>query len=208
MIEAFKRREDLHSKIAAVNLRKPLSEVTRAERGSVGKSTNFGFIYGQGAEGFMVYARTEYGLILELKEATRFRSNFFKTYPALRAWHEECWRKAKNNMAEARTIYGRLLRAQADTAWARFNLWTEYVVSGSCADLLKAAMVRIASILPSDVHLVATVHDELIYDAPLDLAEQYCGMIRMAMEEVFVEMFGHGVPIEVEAKVCTNWGEK
>jgi DNA polymerase I len=208
MVEAFKRREDLHYKIAAVNLRKPISEVTRAERGSVGKSTNFGFIYGQSAEGFMVYARTEYGLILELKEATRFRNNFFDTCPALRAWHKECHRKGKDNMAEARTIYGRLLRAQADTAWARFNLWTEYVVSGSCADLLKATMVRIAAILPSDVHLVATVHDELIYDAPFGEAEQYCGMIRLAMEEVFSEMFGKDVPIEVESKVCANWGEK
>jgi hypothetical protein len=72
-----------------------------------------------------------------------------------------------DNRVEARPIYGRLLRTEADTGWARFNLWTEYVVSSSCADLLKAAMVRIASILPSDVHLVATVHDELIYDAPL-----------------------------------------
>jgi DNA polymerase-1 len=208
MVEAFKRKEDLHYKIASVNLRKPIAEVTREERNTVGKSTNFGFIYGQGAEGFMVYGRTEYGLVIELEQAILFRNNFFETYPALYAWHEDCWRKAKNRMAEARTIYGRLLRAQADTTWARFNLWTEYVVSGSCADLLKAAMVRIASILPSDIQLVATVHDELIYDAPLGKAEQYCGMIRFAMAEVFTEMFGNGVPIEVEAKVCTNWGEK
>lgn len=208
MIEAFKRKEDLHYKIAAVNLRKPIGEVTRAERGSVGKSTNFGFIYGQGDKGFRIYARTEYGLVIELEEAARFRNNFFETYPGLRAWHEECWRKAKDNIGEARTIYGRLLRAQQDSTWARFNLWTEYVVSGSCADLLKAAMVQIASILPSDCHLVATVHDELIYDVPGDLSEQYCGMIRLVMEESFVAMFGTTVPIVAEAKVCRNWGEK
>jgi DNA polymerase I-like protein with 3'-5' exonuclease and polymerase domains len=52
------------------------------------------------------------------------------------------------------------------------------------------------------------VHDELIYDVEAGLAPQYCDMIRGAMEESFIEMFGRIVPIEVEAKVCGNWGEK
>jgi hypothetical protein len=33
-------------------------------------------------------------------------------------------------------------------------------------------------------------------------------MTRHAMEEAFVGMFGDAVPVEVEAKVCTNWAEK
>jgi DNA polymerase I-like protein with 3'-5' exonuclease and polymerase domains len=120
-----------------------------------------------------------------------------------------CRRKAKDPRNDrTRTVFGRLLCAQIDDAWARFNLWTNYVVQGACADLLKMAMVKISSIMPSDVHLVATVHDELIYDVPADLALQYCDMIRLAMEEAFVEMFGTKVPIVAEAKVCGNWGEK
>src|SRR5262249_22137004 len=138
-----------------------------------------------------------------------YRNAFFTTYPAICAWHEECRRKAKDSgNNRARTIFGRLLCAQADDSWARFNLWTNYVVQDACADLLKMAMIRIASILHSDVHLVATVHDELIYDAPADLAAQSCGTIRMVMEETFVEMFGSDVPIVAEAKVCKNWSEK
>jgi hypothetical protein len=68
-----------------------------------------------------------------------------------------------------RTKLGRLLLAQKNDPWARFNLFTEYFVSGSCADLLKVAMVKIDMVMP-DVHLVATVHDELVYDAPDDIA--------------------------------------
>jgi DNA polymerase I-like protein with 3'-5' exonuclease and polymerase domains len=70
------------------------------------------------------------------------------------------------------------------------------------------AMIRVASILPTDCHLVATVHDELIYDVPVDMAAQYCDMVRLAMEEVFIEMFGTRVPVTAEAKVCINWSEK
>ena len=33
-------------------------------------------------------------------------------------------------------------------------------------------------------------------------------MTRYAMVDAFTEMFGTGVPVEVEAKVCANWGQK
>jgi DNA polymerase I len=208
MIEAFKQGEDLHYKIAAANLRKPIEEVSKAERNTVGKSTNFGFIYGQGAKGFRTYARTGYGLELTLSEAWEFRNTFFIMYPAIAQWHRDCWGKAEAGVKEARTVLGRLLLPQSGKTWSRFNMLTEYVVSGSCADLLKLAMVKIDSVAPSDVHLVATVHDELVYDVPTDLAGKSLGMIRGVMEEAFAEMFGGDVPVEVEAKVCSNWGEK
>jgi DNA polymerase I-like protein with 3'-5' exonuclease and polymerase domains len=41
------------------------------------------------------------------------------------------------------------------------------------ADVLKLAMVRTAAMLPSDVRMVATVHDELILDSPSSEAAQY-----------------------------------
>jgi DNA polymerase I-like protein with 3'-5' exonuclease and polymerase domains len=208
MINAFKERIDLHSKIAAVSLRIPRVQVTPEQR-DIGKTINFGFLYGRSAEGYRSGVRKDYGLILSPEQALTYRSSFFSSYPAIAAWHEECRRKAKDPKNDrTRTIFGRLLCAQKEGAWARFNLWTNYVVQGACADLLKMAMVKIASILPGECHLVATVHDELIYDVPADLALQYCDMIRLVMEEVFIEMFGTTVPIMAEAKVCSNWGEK
>jgi DNA polymerase I-like protein with 3'-5' exonuclease and polymerase domains len=154
-------------------------------------------------------ARTTYGLNLSLEDAERFRENFFSTHYGFRRWHIECRRKSVSPWNDsARTVFGRLLVAKKDDAWARFNLHTEYVVSGSCADLIKVAMIKVSSVMPSDVHLIATVHDELIYDVPVDMAEQYRGVIRQTMIEAFVEMFGTEVPVEVEAKVCANWGEK
>jgi DNA polymerase family A len=48
------------------------------------------------------------------------------------------------------------------------GLLANYVISGSCADLLKVAMARIASVKPETMHMVATVHDELVLDVPLE----------------------------------------
>jgi hypothetical protein len=66
------------------------------------------------------------GLDITEQEAERFRENFFVTYPALRRWHTECRRKSVDSgNASARTVpLGRLLVAQKDEPWARFNLHT------------------------------------------------------------------------------------
>ena len=208
MLNAFRARKDLHRATAAAVLSKPLEKVTKVDR-QLAKAVNFGFLYGQRPKGFQQYARTEYGIVLSLEEATKLRNKFFARYTGLAKWHQEAWEKADQGIAEARTVLGRLLLEQGEGRdWDRFQLHTSYRVSGSAADVLKVAMVKSAAMLPSDVHMIATVHDELIFDSPSAEALQYSGMIRAIMEEAFKEVFGPDLPIEVEAKVCANWAEK
>ena len=182
---------------------------TRKDDRQLAKAVNFGFLYGQGAKGFQRYARTEYGIILSIEEATELRDKFFARYVGLAKWHREAWEKAEKGVSEGRTILGRLLLAEAEADdWVRFQLGTSYLVSGSAADVIKIGMVKCIAILPSDVHMVATVHDELIFDSPRELAEYYKTLIKAAMEESFRTLFGSEIPIEVEAKIVSNWAEK
>ena len=58
MLEGFKCGKDLQRAIAATNLRKRPGEITKEER-ATGKVTNFGFIYGQSAGGFVCYERDQ-----------------------------------------------------------------------------------------------------------------------------------------------------
>jgi DNA polymerase I-like protein with 3'-5' exonuclease and polymerase domains len=208
MLEAFRAKKDLHRGTAAAVLSKKLEEVTKADR-QLAKAVNFAFVYGQQAQGFQRYARTEYGIVLSLEDATKLRDKFSARYHGLAKWHHEAWEKARKGDGEARTAFGRLLLEQGESRdWDRFQLHTSYRVSGSAADVLKLAMVKSAGMLPSDVHMVACVHDELIFDCPSAEASQYSTMIRAIMEEAFKEVFGPELPIEVEAKVCANWAEK
>jgi DNA polymerase I len=208
MIEALRRGEDLHAKIAAVNLRCDQSAVTGEQRTTIGKASNFGFVYGQGAKGFQTYARTRWGAELSLDQATAYRFAYFNLYQGIRRWHNECWNKAKySDVKEARTVWGRRLYPDVESEWGRFNMHTEYVVSGSCADLIKLAMLRVSKArLPFGAKMVATVHDELVFDVPAATAEESKRIIVEEMTAAFVEMFGTEIPVEVEAKVCANWG--
>jgi DNA polymerase I len=209
MLAALKRGDDLHKKISAVNLHCPENEVTSEQRTTIGKASNFGFIYGQGAKGFQAYARTTWGAELDLDQATAYRFNYFDLYRGIKRWQNECWNKAKySDLVEARTIWGRRLVPKVESEWGRFNMHTEYVVSGSAADLLKLAMIKCDAKLPYGCNLVATVHDELVFDVPAKLANEAKAIIEHEMTQAFVEMFGNEIPCEVEAKVCANWGEK
>ena len=70
-------------------------------------------------------------------------------------------------------------------------------------------MIRIDAAMPEDAHIVASIHDELILDAPFEAADFCREMVEREMSEAFAEMFGpeiaNGV---VEVQVCNNWGEK
>jgi len=91
--------------------------------------------------------------------------------------------------------------------WDRFQLLVNFRAQGSCADGLKLAMLRLASELPASAQLIATVHDELIIECPEIAADEVKALTVLVMTEEMAKVFP-GLPIVVEAKICTHWGEK
>jgi DNA polymerase I len=55
--------------------------------------------------------------------------------------------------------------------------------------------------------MIATVHNELIFDCPETQAAQHSAVIKAIMADSFKELFPD-VPILVEANVCASWAEK
>jgi DNA polymerase I-like protein with 3'-5' exonuclease and polymerase domains len=80
------------------------------------------------------------------------------------------------------------------------------VVEGACADGLKLALCEIHRALPKDAKIIATVHDEIIVEAPEAHAEQLKKLLAKIMVSVFDKLFKKQVPIEVDAKICESWG--
>jgi DNA polymerase I-like protein with 3'-5' exonuclease and polymerase domains len=211
MLEAFRNGEDLHRKTASLVLGKPEPEVTKHER-QTAKATNFGLIYGQSAAGLVRYARTNYGVVISPEDAVRIRERFFASYRGIAAWHKQAWRRASEITDPgdccSRTALGRRrLMPLGGDDWPRFTTLVNTPVQGTCGDGMKLAMVRIGALLPPGAQMIATIHDELVVLAGADQAEAVKAMV---VEEMRSAMSGllPGVPIEVEAGVCANWGEK
>jgi DNA polymerase I len=92
--------------------------------------------------------------------------------------------------------------------WNRFQMAVNFVIQGSCADVLKLAMVKLMPVLPSSARLLLTVHDELVLECATEDASIVAGQTAQVMKEAFYEVFGDVVPAEVDTRICQNWGEK
>jgi DNA polymerase I-like protein with 3'-5' exonuclease and polymerase domains len=211
MLEAFRNGEDLHRKTAALVLGKAEADISEFDR-QTAKAVNFGLLYGQSATGLVGYARKAYGVEISLEDATRMRERFFASYRGIAAWHKQAWRKASESAGAADccayTATGRRrLMPLGGEDWPRFATLVNTPVQGTCGDGLKGAMVRIDALLPASAKMVATIHDELVILAPTEVAEAVKDMVVAQMTAAMSELFPR-VPIAVDAKVCSTWGEK
>jgi DNA polymerase I-like protein with 3'-5' exonuclease and polymerase domains len=98
MIQAYKEGKDLHVLTGAYIVGMTyeavmaLKETDPAKFDAIrqpAKPANFGLLYGQGAEGFMHYAWSNYRVKMTLEEAEHARNRFFQLYPQLPRYHEE-----------------------------------------------------------------------------------------------------------------------
>ena len=207
MIEAYQRGEDLHRGTAAAVLGKPVEDVTKADR-QLAKAVNFGLLYGQYPAGLVRYAASSYGVTLTEEKAKEIRAKFFSTYGALQRWHSRSWQQAEGDVSESRTILGRRrLIPQEESKWNRFTALVNTPIQGSCADGMKRALVQLAAQLPASARIISTVHDEIIVEAPENVAEEVCAVVKQVMIDAMTVLLPE-VPIEVEARVCGTWGEK
>jgi DNA polymerase I-like protein with 3'-5' exonuclease and polymerase domains len=198
LLEAYHRGEDLHTLTARRVL--GIQDVTKQHR-QLAKALNFGLLYGMGAGGFRVYAKTNYGLNLTEEEARHYRNAFFKSYPGLAAWQRRVGRTGKRTI-ETRTLAGRR-RLELE----RFTEKLNSPVQGTGADGLKLALALLwerRNQAPGAFPVLA-VHDEIVVEADADQADAVAGWLRSAMLEAMAPLIAP-VPVEVEVKVARTWG--
>lgn len=201
MLRAFREGKDLHRYTASLVLEKPEEEVTKEER-QLAKAMNFGLIYGISARGLSEYARSSYGVELELGAADVLRKKFFMHFPAFRDWHERVKRELKERgEVVGATLLGRPYRATT------FTDGVNYPIQGTGADLLKLAVLMLGGGLKRkglEAKLVNLVHDEIVVECRTEEAEE----VRRALEEAMVKA-GHivlkHVPVLAESAVSDRW---
>lgn len=205
MLDAYRQGLDLHTMTANLIL----GDESKAAR-QVGKTLNFGLLYGAGANTLRRIARTNYGLDLTESQAYAYREAFFATYPALSTWHQEVTARVIRD-GYVRSPLGRIRwLPNAQIVWDDAKKWSairegiNMPVQSFASDLLLYSLVRLNEEFPGSI--VATVHDEIDFcfaaDPPVD-------RIKAVMEDVsWLEKFGIKltVPVLAQLEVGTHWG--
>ncbi len=204
MIMAFQKGEDIHASTASKLFNVPLEEVTKTQR-SQAKTVNFGIIYGQGAFGLAEQTG------LSRTEAKQMIENYFETYPQLKKYMTEQVKKAQD-LGYVETILKRK-RHLKDINSANFVVKAHAErnavnapIQGSAADVIKLAMIKIDQELTEKnlkTKMLLQVHDELVFEAPIDEIETAKKLIKTEMESAFDTK----IPLLVEVGTGDNWLE-
>jgi DNA polymerase-1 len=202
LVQAFLDDKDIHTQTASA-IYGVFPELVTAEMRRSAKTINFGLIYGMGP------INLSRQLAISFSEAQAFIDSYFKQFPSIEAYMKSSIEQARS-LGYSETILGRrryLPEISSDNrqireAAERTALNTP--IQGSAADIIKIAMVRIHEALPKkfpDATMLLQVHDELVFEAPKEKADDLKTWVVSIMENAYKL----DVPLKVDAGVGENW---
>jgi DNA polymerase I len=201
-VEAFEQGGDIHRQTAAIIFGVPQDQVTPDMRARA-KTINFATIYGQGA---FALARQ---LGISQDDAKQFIERYFTRFAGVRAWLDRTVAEAREK-GYVETLFGRR-RYVPELKDRNFNVRafgertaTNSPLQGSAADLIKIAMIRIASALKERSlasRMILQVHDELVFEVPRGEEETATELVKRHMERAA----DLRVPLVVSVGMGTNW---
>ncbi len=202
LLDAFRRREDIHTRTASIVYGVPPEAVSRDMRRNA-KVVNFGLVYGL----------SEFGLSrdtgMSREDAAAFIESYFAHFASVTQWLEQT-REQVRKWGFVQTIFGRrryipdVLAANRGIRQAAERMAVNMPIQGAAADIMKFAMVRTDRALRAagmQARLLLQVHDELVLEAPRDEVDPLVDLLRDAMGGA-AEL---SVPLDVDVKVGQNW---
>jgi len=204
LLTAFRDGKDVHQATAAEIFGIPLEDVSSEQR-RYAKVINFGLIYGMSAFGLAG------NLGIERSAAQTYIAKYFDRYPGVAQYMERTRLEAREN-GYVETVFGRRLwlpeikgsngprRQGAERAAINAPM------QGTAADLIKLAMIAVEDWLENEqlkTKLLLQVHDELVFDVPLDEIE----LLQAKLPGLMCNVAQLKVPLVVSIGIGDNWEE-
>ncbi len=197
LIKAFQDDLDIHTATASEVFSVALKDVTSEQR-RVAKAVNFGIAYGQGAFGLAEVLK------ISRSEASDIIKRYFTRFSRVQNYIEETILSAKDK-GYVETLSGRRrymdeLRSK-NAAVAKFGerAAINAPIQGTAADIVKKAMIVVDRKI--DLPMLLQVHDELIFEGPVEEIEAKRGEIVKLMESVVTLR----VPLKANSGVGRDW---
>jgi DNA polymerase-1 len=204
LLEAFRNREDIHTRTAAETYGVDRAAVTPDMR-RVAKMLNFGIAYGLSAFGL------SQRLDLPGAEAQKIITRYFERYAGVKRYVDWAVDEARKK-GESRTLFGRV-RAMPDIAArnpalrnAAERTAINMPIQGTAADIVKLAMIKVDRAIRQegrDAILLLQVHDELV----LEVAEREVAAVEALVRREMAAAAELKVPLDVEVGHGRSWAE-
>ncbi len=201
LVEAFSKGQDVHLHTAMTLFDVAESQVTPEMRRRA-KAVNFGVIYGQ----------TEIGLANALgiprTEASDFILAYYRRYDGVRSYMNAVLEEARQGQAVRSMLGRRRLFTDLGSSNRGLRLAAERMamnmpIQSTAADLLKLAMIHLEVPPTPGSRMVLTVHDELLFEVPLQELE----LARTRVKETMESVWSLSVPLVVDVHHAKSWAE-
>lgn len=189
MADRLNQGEDLHKLFASKFYNKDIKDVTKKER-QTAKAANFGYPGGLGPKTFIEYA-AGLGVDVDVKTATDLRDQWKDTFPEM---HKYLYGGAAFENEGTVSIMTRTGRIRGN---CNFCAAKNTPFQGLGADGSKLALFNLQC---AGFKIVGFVHDEIITEVPIELAEEMLAK----QEKIMIESMGRLTPdveIRVESKI-------
>ena len=205
MLAAFQEDKDIHTLTASLINNIEEEKVTPAMR-QLAKILNFGIIYGMGAKALSETAG------ISLKEARKFKEEYFHDFSGLKNYLEHSLEQAKK-LGYVETLFGRkrflpLIGSLGQIGRQEERIAMNMPIQGLAADIIKLSMIKISDFIKSqnlddEVRLILQIHDELILEVKSAIIKEIAPQLKVIMEQVM----DWEVPLKAEITIGKNWGE-
>jgi len=208
LYDGFIQGIDPHTMTAAMVLGKRPEEITKDERQRFGKTLNFAVVYGAGINKVAALAE------VPVSEAKQILAKHARQFPEIPAFRDEVIRITKSRkpqpylttlMGRKRRITGLYARDDGIRMSAERQTFNS-LIQGGAADLIKFAMVRVDGLLPPEVSLILTVHDEIVLASPESMAQEASLLLKEAMTGEGIQSLVK-VPLLADVKIVDRWSD-
>ena len=205
LIDAFSRNEDIHDRTAK-KVFGDKSGLSAHELRRRAKIINYALLYGKQA---FTLAK-DIGVSRE--EAQAFIDAYFAGFSSVRKFLDDLLDDTRRT-GVVKTMFGRR-RLMPDLNSRNFQMRGQaermtmnFPIQGSAADILKVAMIDVHKALPSvaggKARMILTVHDELLFEAPKEAADETAALVADVMEKAVPLK----VPLTADVGIGENWKE-
>ena len=203
--EAFAAGEDIHNRTA----RELFGSEERDARARA-KTINFAILYGISRWGLA--KRLE----VDADEAQAMIDTYFERFPGINHYISTTLQSVRET-GYTETLFGRKTwfeRIKSPNQAERQGSERAAInapIQGTCADIIKRAMVRMAPALAEaglgDVKMLMQVHDELVFEVPEGDVDAASTVIRSVMSGAAEPALKLSVPLDVDIGTGKNWDE-
>jgi DNA polymerase I len=199
---AFERGDDIHDQ-TAIKVFGPDSALSAHELRRRAKIINYALLYGKTA---FTLARD---IGVPQNTAQAFIDAYFAGFPRVRGFIDQTLEDARRT-GVVKTMFGRRrLVPEVTSRNGQIRAGAERIavnmpIQGTAADILKRAMIDVDRELAarhSSARMILTVHDELLFEAPIAEADQVATLVK----ETMAGAVALRVPLDVDVGIGQNW---